>query len=192
MDIALYGGSFDPPHIAHLEVIYQALETLKVDRLFVLVAYQNPFKKSPCFAPNQRLLWMQELLKDLAKVKVHDFEIKQKRPVPSIESVRYFYQKFTPNKLYFLIGADNVAGLALWEGYTELKELVEFVVVERKGYVLNPPADFKYTPMSLEHITCPISSSKIRELLHKHQIPQHLPHMLQSRVLQTFKETHAY
>lgn len=192
MDIALYGGSFDPPHVAHLEVIYQALETLNLDRLFVLVAYQNPFKEPTCFSPKQRLLWMQELLKGLNQVEVSDFEILQNRPVPSIQSVCYFHQKLAPDKLYFIIGADNVAGLARWEGYTQLQKLVELVVVQREGYDLKLPLGFKSRCLFLPHITHPISSTQIRNHLYQHHlVSPDVPYALQTCVIQTFKGDYA-
>ncbi|GMB93672.1 Nicotinate (nicotinamide) nucleotide adenylyltransferase NadD [Helicobacter bizzozeronii] len=191
MDIALYGGSFDPPHIAHLEVIKQALENLKPDKLFVLVAYQNPFKTRPCFSPQQRLVWMGQLLKDLDKVQVSDFEILQNRPVPSIESVEHFYQKYQPNKLYFIIGADNVAGLERWEGYWRLQELVELVVVHREGYALQLPQGFRAQSLFLPRIQRPISSTQIRICLKQHRISHDIPYALQPCALQTFKENYA-
>ncbi|GMB94891.1 nicotinate (nicotinamide) nucleotide adenylyltransferase [Helicobacter heilmannii] len=188
--IALYGGSFDPPHIAHLEVIYQTLASFALDQFFILVAHQNPFKNPPAFTPKQRLLWMQELLRGVDKVEVSDYEIQQERPVPTIESVRHFHQTYTPQKLYFVMGTDNVAGLKDWEGYTELTNLAHFILVQRQGYVLDIPPSFTHSFLSLENIKCPISSTQIKALLEKHQIPPHLPPLVQSGILTTFKENH--
>ncbi|WP_104710625.1 nicotinate (nicotinamide) nucleotide adenylyltransferase [Helicobacter felis] len=185
--IALYGGSFDPPHIAHLEVIHQVLECLDIDRLIVLVAYQNPFKGAPCFSAAQRYAWMQELLRGLGKVEVSDFEICAQRPVPSVESVLHFHCTLRPSKLYFVMGADNLAHLDQWEGYTTMRELTEFVIVQREGYPLDSLSSL-YIP--LPQIQERISSSQIKTLLAQHQIPHHLPATLQGGVIQAFKETH--
>ncbi|MFC3848034.1 nicotinate (nicotinamide) nucleotide adenylyltransferase [Helicobacter baculiformis] len=187
--IALYGGSFDPPHIAHLEVIYQALEHLEIDQLIVLVAYQNPFKGAPCFSATQRYTWMQRLLSGLAKVEVSDFEIRAQRPVPSVESVLHFHHTLQPSKLYFILGADNLAHLSQWEGYTTMQKLTEFVIVQREGYPIEP--SFSSLCIPLPQIQERISSSQIKALLAQHQIPAHLPPILQRGVVQAFKETHA-
>ncbi|BEG57664.1 Nicotinate (nicotinamide) nucleotide adenylyltransferase NadD [Helicobacter sp. NHP21005] len=188
--IALYGGSFDPPHIAHLEVVYQTLASFALDQFFILVAHQNPFKKPPAFTPQQRLLWMQELLRGVDKVVVSDYEIQQKRPVPTIESVRYFHQTYAPQKLYFVMGTDNVEGLKDWEGYSELTQLAHFILVQRQGYPLSTPPSYPHSFLSLDKIKCPISSTQIKALLEKHQIPPYLPPLVQSGVLTTFKENH--
>ena len=50
MNVAIYGGSFDPPHIGHEEIIKQALKTLDIEQLFVVPTYLNPFKNR-FFAP---------------------------------------------------------------------------------------------------------------------------------------------
>ncbi|WP_104749528.1 nicotinate (nicotinamide) nucleotide adenylyltransferase [Helicobacter cynogastricus] len=188
LKIALYGGSFDPPHIAHLEVVAQILEHLDIDRLFVLVAYQNPFKGAPCFSPKQRLAWMRGLLSGFSKVEVSDFEICAQRPVPSVESVLHFHHSLRPSKLYFVIGADNLAHLSQWEGYATMQELAEFVVVQREGYPLEPRLDSLYIP--LPRIQERISSTQIKALLAQHKIPSHLPPTLQGGVIQAFKEIH--
>ncbi|BCZ17803.1 Nicotinate (nicotinamide) nucleotide adenylyltransferase NadD [Helicobacter sp. NHP19-003] len=172
--IALYGGSFDPPHVAHLEVIYQTLASFALDKFFILVAHQNPFKTPPAFTPEQRLLWMQELLRGMDKVIVSDYETQQKRPVPTIESVRHFNQTYHPQKLYFIMGTDNVAGLKDWEGYDELTQLAHFILVQRQGYPLDTPPSFNHSFLSLENIKCPISSTQIRPCSQNTKSP-HLP-----------------
>ncbi|BDQ28307.1 nicotinate (nicotinamide) nucleotide adenylyltransferase [Helicobacter ailurogastricus] len=188
--IALYGGSFDPPHIAHLEVIYQTLACFELDLLFVLVAHQNPFKNPPAFTPKQRLLWMQELLRGVDKVQVSDYEIQQERPVPSIQSVRHFHKTYAPQKLYFVMGTDNVASLKDWEGYDELIQLAHFILVQRQGYPIDTPPSFAHSFLPLDKIKCPISSTQIKAVLEKHQIPPHLPPLVQEGVVTTFKENH--
>lgn len=46
MRVAIFGGSFDPPHIGHEKIIQKALEKLDIDVLFVVPTYLNPFKKN--------------------------------------------------------------------------------------------------------------------------------------------------
>ena len=55
MKIAVYGGSFDPPHLGHMEIIRESLRVLEIDKLIVMVAYQNPLKKRRLFSSARRL-----------------------------------------------------------------------------------------------------------------------------------------
>ncbi|WP_104748204.1 nicotinate (nicotinamide) nucleotide adenylyltransferase [Helicobacter cetorum] len=158
-EIALYGGSFDPLHRAHLAIVEQTLELLPIAQLIVLPAYQNPFKK-PCFLDAKtRFNQLEKALKGFERVILSDFEIKQQRAVSTIESVRYFQEIFEPKTLYLVIGADCLASLPSWKNATELLEKVELVVFERIGY---EKVEFRGLYFPLKGIDVPISSSAIR------------------------------
>ncbi len=129
MNIALYGGSFDPPHIGHVRVVEAALASLPIDRLIIVPAYKNPFKQSVCAPAHKRLEWLKRLFGDMPKVEISDFEIHQNRSVPTIETVEHFHPLY--ETIYLIIGADNLEKLSLWHRYAELKGLVHWVVATR-------------------------------------------------------------
>lgn len=129
MKKAIFGGSFDPPHIGHLEVIKQALSSLEIDELIVVPAFLNPFK-SKSYAPAKlRLKWLKVMTEGLPKVTISSFEIDQNRAVTSIETVRHFQN--AGDEIYFIIGADNLASLRQWNNFKELDEMVTWVVATR-------------------------------------------------------------
>ncbi|RVZ04777.1 nicotinate (nicotinamide) nucleotide adenylyltransferase [Helicobacter pylori] len=161
-ELALYGGSFDPLHKAHLAIIDQTLELLPFAKLIVLPAYQNPFKK-PCFLDAKtRFRELKRALKGMPRVLLSDFEIKQERAVPTIESVLHFQKLYCPKTLYLVIGADCLRHLSSWTNATELLKRVELVVFERIGY---EEIQFKGHYHPLKGIDAPISSSAIRASL---------------------------
>ena len=84
MNIALFGGSFDPPHLGHDAIVKMALSSLKIDKLIIMPTYINPFKNEFCASPVLRLKWIGKIWRDLDKVEISDFEIRQNRPVPTI------------------------------------------------------------------------------------------------------------
>ena len=125
---AIFGGSFDPPHIGHLEVIQQAIISLNIDKLIVVPAFLNPFKSKSEAPSHLRLKWLKEMTKEIPKVQVSSFEIDLNRPVPSIETVNHFKDE---DETYLIIGADNLQKLSLWKSFTELDALVTWVVASR-------------------------------------------------------------
>ena len=127
--IALFGGSFDPPHIGH-EAVVKALSKLKnIDKIIVMPTFLNPFK-SKFYAPSSlRVKWLKEIFSEYKNVEICDFEVKQQKQVPTIESIKYLLKKY--KKIYLVVGADNIAYLHKWHNYDELKELVTFVVASR-------------------------------------------------------------
>ncbi|WP_298019971.1 nicotinate-nicotinamide nucleotide adenylyltransferase [uncultured Campylobacter sp.] len=97
MKIALFGGSFDPPHAGHDAAVKAILSSLKPDLLIIMPSFLNPFKKSFSAPPQLRLRWCQALWSDAPGVEASDYEISQNRPVPTIQSVKFLLEKYGGN-----------------------------------------------------------------------------------------------
>ena len=97
MKIALFGGSFDPPHAGHDAAVKAILSALKPDLLVIMPSFLNPFKKSFSAPPQLRLRWCRALWSDAPHVKVSDYEISQNRSVPTIQSVKFLLEKYGGN-----------------------------------------------------------------------------------------------
>lgn len=160
MKIALFGGSFDPPHLGHDAAIKAALEQLDADKLIIMPTFISPFKSEFAAPPLLRLRWANEAWGALTKVCVSDYEIAQNRPVPTIESVRHMRQIYAVSELYLIIGADHLASLDKWHEIDELFKLATFVVASRGDVAV--PENFK-----ILNINEPVSSSQIRQNLDK-------------------------
>ena len=94
MKIALFGGSFDPPHAGHAAAVKTILSSLKPDLLVIMPSFLNPFKKSFSAPPQLRLRWCRALWSDAPGVEVSDYEISQNRSVPTIQSVKFLLKKY--------------------------------------------------------------------------------------------------
>jgi len=167
MKIALFGGSFDPPHKGHIKIIQMALKNLDIDRVFVCPTYLNPFKREFHAPPRLRILWLRKILKKYPGVSICNYEIKKNRPVATIETVRHFYKYFNVEKIYLIIGADNLKSLSKWKEYEKLKKSVTFVVATRGGEKI--PKNLKKLPVNVN-----ISSTKLREKPDKRYLPREI------------------
>src|SRR3990167_8296102 len=127
--IALFGGSFDPPHIGH-EAIVKALKEFKeIDKVIIMPTFLNPFK-SKFYAPSSlRMKWLKEIFSDYENVEISDYEVSQEKQVPTIATVKHLLKSY--KKIYLVIGADNLALLHMWNNYNELRELVTFIIAPR-------------------------------------------------------------
>ena len=94
MKIALFGGSFDPPHAGHAAAVKAILSSLKPDLLVIMPSFLNPFKKSFSAPPQLRLKWCCALWSDAPGVEVSDYEISQNRSVSTIQSVKFLLEKY--------------------------------------------------------------------------------------------------
>lgn len=169
MHIAIFGGSFDPIHLAHVAIVNNALEKLKIDKFFVVPTYLNPFKNSFKIEPKTRYELLKKVFKNFSNVQICDYEINKNRPTYSIETVKYLKEKYKASKIYFIIGADNIESLDKWNSIEELKALVEFVVATRNGYDLQKCSEYQTLNIDIN-----ISSSQLREKLDLNYIPNEI------------------
>ncbi len=167
MKIALFGGSFDPPHNGHDAIVKKALKELDIDKFIIIPTYISPFKNSFGADEKKRFEWVSIIWKDLQKVEISDYELTQKRPVPSIESVEFFEKKYQCSKIYLLIGADHLKTLSSWHRYEDLCKKVEFVVAKRGDIKI--PSEFKILDVNVD-----ISSSFIRERLYIKAVDEYI------------------
>jgi len=154
MKIAIFGGSFDPVHLGHIEVVKKALKNLDIDKIIVIPNYLNPLKNFFSAPPNLRLKWLKKVFKNYKNVEVSDFEIKKNRPVYSIETITFFKPK------YFIIGSDNLKTLDKWKEIDKIKNMVEFVVAKRGE--IDKELLKKHNIKKIIDLDVPISSTDIR------------------------------
>jgi len=149
METVIFGGSFDPIHKGHLEIIEKLTQIS--DKVIVLPNYLNPLKNGFSAPAELRLKWLKKTINN-PKVEISDYEIKQNKPCYTIDTIKYFKQFY--DKISFVIGADNLSTLDKWKNIDELKKLVEFIVVTRDNI---PIKGYKTI-----NINIPISSTEIR------------------------------
>jgi len=156
--IAIFGGSFDPPHKGHQQIVHKAIERLDIDKLIVLPAFLNPFKKSTLASANQRSQWCHMLFDKIENVEVSDHEIRAGRSVYTSESLHFFLQEYDVR--YFIIGADNLAAITQWHEFDWINSIVTWVIAQREGHPVETEAlrDWVTLPIDIS-----ISSTMIRE-----------------------------
>ena len=170
MDIAVFGGSFDPPHIGHEQIVNLALQELKVDKLLMIPTFLNPFKDSFHLSPNKRFELLQELFKENKKVEICDYEILQNKKTTTFETISFLKNNYKIDTIYLIIGADNLKNIHLWYNFLELRELVSFVVVTRDGIELTND----YVKPTYLQLDIDASSTVLRKNMNFDLIPENL------------------
>ncbi|MEN8727525.1 MAG: nicotinate (nicotinamide) nucleotide adenylyltransferase [Sulfurovum sp.] len=156
--IAIFGGSFDPPHKGHQLIVEKAIENLQIDKLFVVPAYLNPFKTSTLADAPTRLSWCHTLFDSIDRVKVDDYEIKEGKSTVTSQSVKHFNQTYDVK--YLIIGSDNLSTLTKWHAFEWLNETVTWVIATRDNHHLDTDELNKWELLPIE---APMSSTQIRE-----------------------------
>jgi nicotinate-nucleotide adenylyltransferase len=173
MKIAIFGGSFDPIHKGHIEIINKLSQ--KFDKVIVLPNYLNPLKNEFSAPAQKRFEWIQKSINN-PKVEVSKYEIKQNKPCYTIDTIKYFLKNY--DEINFVIGADNLLSLNKWKDIKELKKLVKFIVVSRDNQ--------KSSNYKTINLNIPISSTKIRNNPYKYK--EYIPNEIKVEVINYYKE----
>lgn len=161
-NIALFGGSFDPPHLGHLKIV-EALKNLDfIDKTIVMPTFLNPFKSTFVADAKTRLHWLEKLFSDDENVEVNSFEVQKNEKVPTIVTVEHLKELY--KDIYVVIGADNLASLPKWHRFDELQNLVKFIVVTRDGIEIQK----EYMQLKVD---VPVSSTVLRKKIVREFLP---------------------
>jgi len=159
--VAIFGGSFDPPHRGHQGIVQKAVETLDIDKLIVLPAFLNPFKQSTLASAEQRASWCHMLFDTTEGVEVSDYEIRAGHPVYTSESLRHFQKQYDVR--YLIIGADNLASITQWHDFTWINSVITWVIAQRGAEPIDPEVLREWIPLRID---IPASSTTVREKGH--------------------------
>jgi nicotinate-nucleotide adenylyltransferase len=169
MKTAIFGGTFDPIHSAHLEMARQAADQFGLDRVLFIPAGNPPHKHAD--TPFEHRYRMVELAcaADPRFVASRFEEGKQKSySIDTIERV-----KADNGEVLFIIGADAFAEIETWHRWQDVIRAVEFIVAARPGHTIVSPPGARV--QRLETVELPVSSSDIRDALARGVRPSELP-----------------
>lgn len=132
--IALFGGTFDPIHLGHLEIARRAKDLLELDEVRFLPCHTSPHKVGVASAPAEdRLAMVRLATRELPWAVVDDHDLSRPPPSYSYETADEMARRFPGARLFWLMGADQWRALPRWKHPERLAELVEFIVFSRDG-----------------------------------------------------------
>lgn len=171
--VVILGGSFDPVHNGHIEIINETIKNLDLDEGWLMPARYPRWKKG-CTCIKSRL----ELLNKVAKYEKNIFICKEEINSKSInytyETMLKLIDKNKDCEFYFLIGADQLNLLNKWYEIDKLSKIVRFIVVNRPNYELNKENIIKYNCKLIDYCGPDISSTEFKETLNLNLIPPYL------------------
>jgi len=132
---AIFGGTFDPIHIGHIHIAYEALYNLHLDKIIFMPAGNPPHKKNKNITDAQiRYDIVKRAIESEVNFEISDYEIKKKENSYTYETVELFCKLQADIEWYLLIGADSLMDLGGWKNVQTILNSCKLVVYSRPGF----------------------------------------------------------
>lgn len=130
--LALFGGTFDPVHLGHLSVAWEASELLDAE-VRLMPAHVPPHRHAPTASAAQRVAMLKAALRGQQRLTLDTRELRREGPSYTIDTLRELRQEQGERPLVLLLGADAFANLPSWQSWRELFDYAHIGVLNRPG-----------------------------------------------------------
>ena len=129
--IAVFGGSFNPPTVAHINLAKQILKNMENVEKIIFVPVSTRYNKNGLAPDKERLNMLKTICETEKDLEVSEIELESNRQLYTIETLRIL-QKQNPNKdIYFIIGTDNLKELETWYKPEDILSNFKVIVLDR-------------------------------------------------------------
>ena len=134
--IALYGGTFDPVHLGHLEIARRVTELFEFDELLFMPAQMAPHKIGrPVTHPLHRYAMLALATQDDPRLAISTFELDAPDRRYTVDTIEHFQRELGDStELFFIMGADSWSEITTWREWERLLSMTNHIVVTRPGY----------------------------------------------------------
>ena len=199
MKVMLFGGSFNPPHLGHQQMVSAVLKAQLADQLWYLPVGIHDFAKSVAAAQHRyhmlQLVLPQVGSQYFGRVRVEDCELRRSGVTRTADTMDYLSSRYPQHQFSFLLGSDNLEKLHLWydgqgRDFHYLLDHYQIFVYPRTGYPFQPLYPGLITLDNFPQIE--ISSSLIRQVLSDPSPTDRLDQLLDSAVIKYIKQHKLY
>ncbi|MDK9700842.1 MAG: nicotinate-nucleotide adenylyltransferase [bacterium] len=160
MRVGLLGGTFDPPHNAHLQAAVVALQTIPLAEVWFLITGNPPHKNIAVHTPATfRQEMLAAALQSYPNFKICTIELETSGPHYTVNTLKSLQLRFPENEFHFLLGSDSYQQFSTWRDPEQILTLTTLHVFERPNHPILTKENVSILPVQPLNI----SSTMIRE-----------------------------
>lgn len=160
--VALLGGSFNPPHVGHLIAAHYVRATQPVDEIWLVPAYRHPFGK-PLVEFEHRVRMCQAICADASGwLRVCEVEREIDGEGRTVDTLQHLVRAHPAHGFTLVIGSDIVKDLPHWKEFERIQQLARVLVLHRAGHE---------SPLAVGPALAEVSSTQVREMLERGELP---------------------
>ncbi len=177
-NIAIFGGTFNPFHIGHYEMLKSVCNLSFLDKVFVMPDKIPPHKNFEDIVDDIHRQNMCDIVcKDFNKVELCLIEFEREGKSYTVDTARLLKQKYPNDKFYMVIGGDMLSTLDTWYNWQELIKLVSFIAFKREGVTdfdkaYNRLTNFGAKITAIETKITNVSSTELRNKIDEKLLPE--------------------
>ncbi len=184
MRIAVFGGSFNPPHAGHVGAARDAAAFLKPDRLLIIPAGMPPHKELAEHSPEpaRRMELCRAAFAGVPGAHVSDVELRKNRVSYTVETLRFLHEAYPGAEFFLLMGTDMLECFHTWRAAEEIARLCTLAVFCRADGEAERIRDsgkelrrsIGAEPIVVPHTAVEVSSTALRQALVRREKPEEL------------------
>lgn len=128
--LGFFGGCFNPPTIAHFEIVNVALKTFKFDKL-IIIPMGDKYEKKDLISFKDRVEMLKLLFNNNSKVEISKMQENQSQRFFAIDSFNIIDKKYKNDERFFIMGIDNFSKINTWKNTEELLDNRNYIVFKR-------------------------------------------------------------
>lgn len=170
--IGIFGGTFNPVHLEHVNIVKNAIKELGLTKVMVVPTYMPPHKNTLPAPAGDRVNMLKIAFSEVKNAEISLYEVDKQGKSYSYQTVEHFKKLYPDSELYFICGGDMLTDFKTWKNPSQILKNARLAVFGRENFFTDYQAETRYFKenfndsfVKLNYVGKDFSSTKIRTYL---------------------------